>query len=88
MACFKSIHVLQATTSQNVLNCKFTINQLHVDFTIKDCKRHYKVGQLKVWYKGFIQAILIFVRRHKKLNLLIEFSNSIFITFYFKAFWH
>ena len=57
-------------------------------FTAKYCKRHYKVGQLKVWYQGFIQAILIFVRRHKKLNLLIEFSNSIFITFYFKTFWH
>ena len=36
----------------------------------------------------FIHAILMSVRRHKKLNLLIEFSNSIFIKFYFKAFWH
>ena len=26
-------------------------------------------------------------RQHKKLNLLIEFSDSIFIKFYFKAFW-
>ena len=34
---------LQATASLNVLTCKFTMNQLHVD-----CKRHYKVGQLKV----------------------------------------
>ena len=24
------------------------MNQLHVDFITKDCKRHYKVGQLKV----------------------------------------
>ena len=40
--------VLQATTSQNVLmNSKFTINQPHVGFTTKNCKRH-KVGQLQV----------------------------------------
>ena len=38
--------------------------------------------------QGFIQAILMSIRWHKKLNLLIEFSNSIFIKFYFKAFWH
>ena len=35
--------------------------------------------------QGFIQAILMSGRRHKKLNLLIEFS--IFIKFYFKAYW-
>ena len=29
---------------------KFTINQLHVDFITNDCKRHYKVGELKVGY--------------------------------------
>ena len=34
----------------------------------------------------FIQAILMSGRPHKKLNLLIEFSNSIFIKFYFKAY--
>ena len=34
--------------SQNVLTRKFTIIKLHVDFITKDCKRHYKVGQLKV----------------------------------------
>ena len=39
-------------------------------------------------WQGFIQAILMPVRRHKKLNLLIEFSNSIFIKFYFIAFQH
>ena len=36
---------------------------------------------------GFIQAILMSGRRYKKLSLLIEFSNSIFIKFYFKAYW-
>ena len=36
--------------SQNVLTCKFTINQLHVDFITKDYKHHYEVGQLKVEY--------------------------------------
>ena len=36
----------------------------------------------------FIQAILMSSRQHKKLNLLIEFSNSIFRKFYFKAYWH
>ena len=39
-------------------------------------------------YQGFIQAIFMSVRRHKKLNLLIEFSNWIFIKFFFKAYWH
>ena len=48
MACSVSFHFLKGTTSQNVLISKFTINQLHVDFIRKDCKRHYKVGQLKV----------------------------------------
>ena len=43
------IPFLQAVTSQNVLHCKFTMNQLHVDFIIKDCKHHYKVEQLKLW---------------------------------------
>ena len=38
--------------------------------------------------RGFIQAILMSASWHKKLNLLIEFSNSIFIKSYFKAFWH
>ena len=42
---------------------------------------------LSILSQEFIQAILTFGRRHKKLNLLIEFSNSIFIKFYFKAYW-
>ena len=37
-------------------------------------------------YQEFIQVNLMSVRRHKKLNLLILLSNSIFINFYFKAF--
>ena len=39
-----------------------------------------------IWRQGFIQAVLISGRRHKKPNL-IEFWNSIFIKFYFKAYW-
>ena len=54
MACPVSFHFLQATTSQNVLTRIFTINQFHVDFITKDCKRRYKVEQLKVgrYYKA------------------------------------
>ena len=33
------------------MTCKFTINQLHADFMIKECKRCYKVGKLKVGQK-------------------------------------
>ena len=39
------------------------------------------------WIQGFIQAILMSGRRHKKLNLLFKFSNSIFVKFYIKAYW-
>ena len=45
---FRVVPFLQATTSQNVLTSKFTINQLHVDFITKDCKCCYKKGQVKV----------------------------------------
>ena len=51
LACYGlllSFHFSQATTSQNVLTCKFTIKKLHVDFITKDSKRHYKVRQLKI----------------------------------------
>ena len=37
--------------------------------------------------QGFTQAILMTGRQHKKLNLLTEFSNSVFIKLYFKAYW-
>ena len=37
--------------------------------------------------QGFIQTILMSIRQQKKLNLLIEFSNPIFIKFYFKVLW-
>ena len=40
-----------------------------------------------IQYQGFIRAILMSGRRHKKLNFLIEFSNSIFIKFCFKPYW-
>ena len=36
--------------------------------------------------QGFIQAILMSVRLHKNPDLLMEFSNSVFVKFYFKQF--
>ena len=35
-----------------------------------------------------ILAVLMSGRWHKKLNIIIEFSNSIFIKFYFNAYLH
>ena len=37
--------------------------------------------------QGFIQAILMYGRRVKNLNLVIEFSNTIFIKFCFNTYW-
>ena len=37
--------------------------------------------------QGFIQAIQMSGRRVKNLNLVIEFSNTIFIKFCFNAYW-
>ena len=48
MACSGPFDFLQGTKSQNVLTCKFAINQLHVDFITEKCKRCYEVGQLQV----------------------------------------
>ena len=47
-----------------------------------------KSVNLHLWCQGFMQAILMSDRWHKKLNLLIEFSNAIFIKFYSKAYYH
>ena len=38
---------LQATTSQNVLTSKFTVNQLHIDFKAKQVVLQSKVGIIK-----------------------------------------
>ena len=57
MTCFKPFHFLQAAKSQNVLTCKFTVNQLHVDFVTRSASvvmkcdsfkqgRYYKMGQV------------------------------------------
>ena len=48
-------------------------------------QRHENVTSFPL--HGFIQAILMSGRRLKKFNLLIEFSNTIFIKKYFKAYW-
>ena len=45
-------------------------------------------GSYIISIQEFIQAILMSRRRPKKLNLITEFSNSIFIKFYFKAHCH
>ena len=42
--------------------------------------------RLDIVKQGFIQAIMISGTLHKKLNLLIEFWNSIFIKNFFKAY--
>ena len=46
------------------------------------CQNSYKKTE------GLIQAYWMSGRRLKKLNLLIEFSSSILIKFYLKAYWH
>ena len=38
---FRVVPFFTSNTSQNVLTCKFTINQLHDDFITKDCKSCY-----------------------------------------------
>ena len=38
--------------------------------------------------QGFIQEALMFSRWYKKPNLLIKFSNSIFIKFCLKTYWY
>ena len=45
-------------------------------------------GNMFSIYQGFIKAILMSGKLHKKLNLLIEFSNSFFIKCHFKACLH
>ena len=42
-------------------------------------KTHNPTNHITDNNQGFIQALLISVIRHKKLNLTIEFGNSIFI---------
>ena len=45
-------------------------NELYVDFIIKDCKRHYKVGQLKVW-----QVLQIGARITKRVNIYVKLGQ-------------
>ena len=46
MAPSGTFHLLQATTSHNILTYKFTITQRHVDFITKLDKCYHKVGEL------------------------------------------
>ena len=53
LACFGLFRVvpfLTSKTPESDFICKFNMNQLDVDFITEDCKRHYKMGQLKVGY--------------------------------------
>ena len=83
-------------------NCYFSFWAIFCPFTpltaqkIKISKKmrhhHFTHVYKKLWlddvrFQRFILAILMSGRKHKKLNLLIEFSNSIFIKFYLKASW-
>ena len=52
------------------------------------CHMYLQLPQGLLMLQGFIQAIFMSRRQHQKLNFLIEFSNSIFLKFYFKAYWH
>ena len=45
-------------------------NELYVDFIIKDCKHHYKVGQLKVW-----QVLQIGARITKRVNIYVKLGQ-------------
>ena len=65
----------------------YTINLLHKHLVEAAGKRVLSNGNKSKREQGFIQAILMSVRLYKKLNLLIEYSNSMFIKFYFKAYW-
>ena len=60
---------------------RFFMQKLPSFFSEKSRKRPMYAHIL---IQRFIQAILVSVRRHKKLNPLIEFSNSIFTNFVFK----
>ena len=51
-------------------------------------ERENKTVLKLIYIQRFIQAVLMSSRRHKKLNLPIKFSNSIFIKCDFKAYWH
>ena len=75
MACSGSFRFLQATTSQNVLTCKFTISQLHVRF-------HYNVGQ--VLQRGAIiakQSSTVVSELYIFFLLIYNFGQKVFRTY-------
>ena len=89
----EEISVKKSTVKIYVIVLKRTLSSLynscwHSANTDVIANKKSKNHCIKMPTQGFIQAILVSVRQHKKLNLLIGFSNSIFIIFYFKAFWH
>ena len=74
MACSGWFHFPQATTSQNVLTCEFTINQLHVDFITKYCKCNYKVEQLKVGQ--VLQSGATFIRKQGNYYKVVQYIKQ------------
>ena len=78
MACSASFHFLQATPSQNILICKFTMNQLHVDYITKcweycftQTNNHKKFKILKfIYIFSTIFTCLQFNRRYITASIL------------------
>ena len=91
---------IQAQSNNHYINCatlllelnSYQAHQFHLALTLPSPSPSFLTfisqGGLLDTYpislQGFIQAILMSVRRHKKLNLLIEFSNSFFTNFFLK----
>ena len=46
VACYGLLRVVPLFTSDGVAECKFTLNQVHVDFITKWDKLYSKLGQL------------------------------------------
>ena len=70
------------TVILTVFLCRISFFLLTLVFVVQWLLLHWEIQ-----IQGYIQAILMSGRPHKKLNLVIEFSNSTFIKFYFKACW-
>ena len=58
---FRVVPFFTSKTPESDFIYKFNINQLDVDFITEDCKRHYKMGQLKVGY--VLQIGITFIQK-------------------------
>ena len=89
---------IQAQSNNHYINCatlllelnSYQAHQFHLALTLPSPSPSLPspsptlLDPYPISLQGFIQAILMSVRRHKKLNLLIEFSNSFFTNFFLK----